>query len=205
MAKFHSPSNPTLRPLPKSAFPGMKYVTRTAGGCLVHLPRLKVMSASGDSKETPEKPSPSLRTGYYSVPIDESSISCCKCDYSTALTDSEGLAYHFLFIHQTRIFFCPFCPGRGSYFYLPGTLRKHVVKKHHSCDSANFEASLTMQVYLNSMHIFLSYMKNTFDPLGRLTVTAASDHCFHTYCPYVSPHVSKSSRTQQISSENNYW
>ena len=43
------------------------------------------------------------------------------------------------------------------------------------------------------------------DPLGRPTITAGSDHCFHTCCQYVRPHFSKSSKTN--SSENNvhYW
>ena len=40
-------------------------------------------------------------------------------------------------------------------------------------------------------------------PLGQLTVTAGSDHCFHTCCPYVCPHFSRSSKTKQISSDNN--
>ena len=45
------------------------------------------------------------------------------------------------------------------------------------------------------------------DPLGRPTVTAGSDHCFHTCCPYVRPHFSISIKTKQIISENNvhYW
>ena len=43
------------------------------------------------------------------------------------------------------------------------------------------------------------------DPLGRPTVRVGSDHCFRTCCLYV--HFSKSSKTRQISSENNvhYW
>ena len=37
-----------------------------------------------------------------------------------------------------------------------------------------------------------------FDPLGRPTITAGSDHCFHTCCPSV---FLKSTKTTHISSE----
>ena len=33
-----------------------------------------------------------------------------------------------------------------------------------------------------------------FDPQGRPTVTAGSDHCFCTYCPSVRPHFSKQNK-----------
>ena len=36
-----------------------------------------------------------------------------------------------------------------------------------------------------------------FDPRGQPTVTAGSDHCFHTCCPSVRPHFSQSSKTKQ--------
>ena len=51
-----------------------------------------------------------------------------------------------------------------------------------------------------------SPLASFFDPLGRPTITAGSDRCFHTCCPSVRtnvrPHFSKSSKTKQISGEN---
>ena len=48
------------------------------------------------------------------------------------------------------------------------------------------------------------------DPRGRPTVTAGSDHCFHTWCLYVRPSPlfkMSQNKTKQISSENSdrYW
>ena len=45
-------------------------------------------------------------------------------------------------------------------------------------------------------------LKLLLDPHGRPTVTAGSDHCFRTCCPYVRSHFSKSRKTKQILSEN---
>ena len=58
--------------------------------------------------------------------------------------------------------------------------------------------------------LFLHEAKATW-VLIHETVTAGSDHCFRTcpsvrlsVCPYVRPHFSKSIKTKQISSENNF-
>ena len=42
------------------------------------------------------------------------------------------------------------------------------------------------------LYIFIS-----FDPLGRPTVTAGSDHYFRTYCPFVRPHFSNLTKQQK--------
>ncbi len=61
-----------------------------------------------------------------------SSVVCCKCPYSVTL-DANGiltLTKHLLDVHHQRLFICPGCPGSGMYYYLPGTLRRHLASKH---------------------------------------------------------------------------
>ena len=55
---------------------------------------------------------------------------------------------------------------------------------------------------LYSKYILFSYSCSTTDPRGWPSVTAGSDHYFHTQCLSVRPHFSKSPTIKQFLSEN---
>ena len=72
-----------------------------------------------------------------------------------------------------------------------------------------YAAKIFYMTFTHAMALVLMKVSNyhKIDPLGRPTVTAGGDRCFSTCCPsvrlYVRPHFLKSSKTKQISSENN--
>ena len=71
---------------------------------------------------------------------------------------------------------------------------QHFLKIAVVCINCFFESSLQPFLHFR-METFLASSSPVFDPLGRLTATAGSDHCFQM-CPSVRPHFSKQNNSQ---------
>ncbi len=79
--------------------------------------------------------------------VGGSFVSCCKCDFRASVGDPGGvltLTQHLLEAHHERIYVCPGCPGNGTYYYQPGTLRRHLQTRHPG--RKDLENELQMQV-----------------------------------------------------------
>ncbi len=93
---------------------------------------------------------PSEASTATAAPPPTGTISCCKCDFVVSLRApgaALALTNHLLEKHQERIYVCPECPGAGAYYYLPGTLRRHLLSRHKG--RVDLENELQSQVHFS--------------------------------------------------------
>jgi len=113
----------------------LPFVTRQPGGVRVHLPRAAADEEEEEEEETnsqvvyPAKPPPPPPQGQQQ-PSPSSSVCCRQCDLVVPLSDVLPLCHHLRSDHGEKVFVCPACPGTGTYYYLPDTLRRHIQGEH---------------------------------------------------------------------------
>merc|ERR1712142_625623 len=81
--------------------------------------------------------------------VHEKVISCVKgCGFETKLSETLFMFLHLKQVHGDPVYVCSGCPGKGSYFYLPASLKKHIVSQHQESEIPALLHDLSQQTAL---------------------------------------------------------